>query len=302
MPHRHHSWRVLCKWAAQTRFMRYTVLCLIALNAVTLGMETNKHIMSEYGNLLILIDHFIIGFFIFEISLRIYGSGAKHFFHDRWNVFDLFVISLSLIPHGSEFSIFRTFRIIRILRIFSAVPSIRRVINGWIASVSSVMAVALMLFIVFYTFSVTATILFHDSSEESFGSLKLTMLTLWPIMTLSEWPDIIHKITTTQDYSWIFFIGFVVITNYTMLNLLAGIIVNTMNKVVHIDEETYQGLDRRKHHVAVPKNRDRRKNIIPNHAPTQAQLSNTEENILAQISELSQQVAELTLLLKERKD
>ncbi len=278
---------------------RNSVLALIIINAITLGMETSKSLEAVHGNLLHLIDQAILCVFNVEITLRIIAFGPKKFIRSRWNVFDFIVIAISLVYNGGDLAILRTFRILRVLRLVSAVPAIRRVVNGLAASISSVAAVFLLLFIVFYVFAVIATHFYAGYSDEYFGSIGRSMFTLFQIMTLASWSDIARTLMKIYPGAWIFFIGFIVITTFTMLNLLVGIIVNTMHNIVHIEEEGYQGVERRKRSKPLPNEQERRtrKHVHADRPATPMDLVLSEERMLGRMHLMQEQISELKALL-----
>lgn len=210
-------------------FQRFIVF-LILFNAVTLGMETSKEMMDKYGVILHHLDTSILTLFVIELLLRIIAMG-RSFFKDSWCLFDLFVVGIALIPHSGELAVLRTLRILRVLRLISAVPSMRQVVSGLISSLSGIAAVSMILMIVYYVFAVIATKLFADYSYELFGTLGNTLFTLFQIMTLEGWSDIARPIMQLHPYAWIFFVIYILISTFTMLNLFIGVMVNAMQHV-----------------------------------------------------------------------
>lgn len=205
------------------------IIALIIVNAVTLGLETSETVMSRYGIVLKAIDAVILKVFVLEIALRLYAYGAR-FFTKPWSVFDLAVVAVAFIPSAGAFSALRTLRVLRILRLISVVPAMRRVIEGLLASVPGIASVATIMTLFFYVFAVIATHLYSASFPEWFGSLGKTMYTLFQVMTLESWSmGIVRPVMEKHPSAWLFFISYILVTTFTMLNLFIAIIVNAMH-------------------------------------------------------------------------
>jgi voltage-gated sodium channel len=202
---------------------------LILVNAVTLGLETSDAIMARAGGLLTLADRLIVAVFILEILAKIVVY-RRRFVRDPWNVFDFVVISLSILPATESFSVLRAFRVLRILRLVSAVPSMRSVVMGLLNAIPGMATTAGLLLLSFYVFSVIATQLFGEAFEEWFGSLGGSMYTLFQIMTLDGWSmDVVRPVMTEFPWAWAFFVPFIIINAFAVLNLFVAIIVNAMS-------------------------------------------------------------------------
>lgn len=217
----------LCKLEENPRTER-TVMALIIINAVILGLETNKAAMESYGTLLRVLDHFILGVFVVELALRI----AVHrlaFFKDPWSLFDFAVIAISLVPATDTFTVLRAFRILRILRLITAVPTLKRVVAGLIASLPGMGAIALLIGLIYYVFAVMANRLFGEDNPALFGTLGDALWTLFTVMTLEGWTnDVAKPVLEKHPHAWVFFVCFIVVTTFMVLNLFIGVVVNAM--------------------------------------------------------------------------
>lgn len=299
--HTHLTFRNFLRWLTQHRVTQLAILTLILLNALTLGMETSPRLMQAYGPILHFADRTILGLFITEILFRIIAIGPRRFFRSRWSLFDFTVISISLVPHGAEMAVLRTLRVLRVLRLISIVPAMRRVVNGLIASISGVFSVACILLLIFYVFAVIATHLYAGYSDEYFGSIGRSMFTLFQVMTLEGWSEVARDMMDVYPYSWVMFVSFILICTFTMLNLLVGVIVSTMETLAHVETEEYQGIERRKQTITPPGGIERRKLAFPNAA---AMLLNEmrehvmEQKILAEVEEMRKEIAELKTIIK----
>ena len=214
------------------------VMGLIVINAITLGMETSKPIMAQYGSLLGIIDKAILSVFVAEILLRLYVRGPVAFWTDPWRVFDFCVVAVALVPATGSLSVLRAFRILRVLRLISGVSSIRRVVTGLLAAIPGMGSVVLLLLLIFYVFSVMATKLFGEAFPEWFGTIGESGYSLFQIMTLESWSmGIVRPVMETYPYAWVFFVPFIITTSFAVLNLFIGIIVDAMQKEHEVEAD-----------------------------------------------------------------
>jgi voltage-gated sodium channel len=203
------------------------IIGLIIINAVTLGLETSKAAMESFGPALVLIDHILLGIFVIELTARI----AVHrlaFFRDPWSVFDFIVVAIALVPATETFSVLRALRVLRVLRLITALPALKRVVAGLLAALPGMGSIVMLIGLIYYVFAVMATKLFGDVKPEEFGTLGDTLFTLFTIMTLEGWVEVVKGIMETHSWAWLFFIIFIVVTTFMVLNLFIGVVVNAM--------------------------------------------------------------------------
>lgn len=213
------------------------IIAVILINAVTLGLETFPEVMARAGALILAIDRICLAIFVVELLLRLYAQGVR-FFRSGWNVFDFTIIAISLLPATGSFSVLRAMRILRVLRVVSAVPSLRRVVDGLGRALPGMGSVFLLILIIYYIAAVMATKLFGASFPQWFGSLTATSFTLFQIMTLEGWSgEIVRPVMEVYPYAWAFFVPFILITTFAVLNLIVGLIVNSMQEAASEAEE-----------------------------------------------------------------
>jgi len=207
-----------------------TILTIIVLNAITLGLETSGSVMAQVGPLLLTLDKVFLTIFVAEIALRLLAHGAR-FWRDGWSVFDFLVVAVALIPATESLSGLRALRILRVLRLISAVPSMRRVVSGLIRAIPGMGAVVMLLALIFYVFSVMATMLYGDNFPQYFGTIGESAYSLFQIMTLESWSEsIVRPVLDEHPLAWLFFIPFILMTSFAVLNLFIGIIVDSMQE------------------------------------------------------------------------
>ncbi len=214
-------------WVEHATFNR-VILTLILLNAVLLGMETSASLMAQYGATLLLLDKIFLGIFVIELLLRLFVYRLA-FFKDPWSVFDFLVVAIALIPASGPLAVLRSLRVLRVLRVLSMVPSMRRVVSALLGSLPGLSSIALVLILIYYVFAVMATKIFGAAFPEWFGSIGASFYTLFQVMTLESWSMGISRPVMEQfPYAWLFFVPFILVATFTMLNLFIAIIVNTM--------------------------------------------------------------------------
>lgn len=217
----------LLRLAESPRAQR-VVIALILLNAVTLGLETSPAVIAVAGPLLQAVDAAILAVFVLEVGARLAGRGIAYF-RDPWSVFDFTVVAIALVPASGPFAVLRALRILRVLRLFSMVPSMRKVVGGLLAAVPGISSIALIILILFYVAAVIATNLFAAGYPEWFGSVGRSMYTLFQVMTLESWSmGIVRPVMEQYPYAWAFFIPFILVATFTMLNLFIGVIVSAI--------------------------------------------------------------------------
>ncbi|KKB07761.1 ion transporter [Devosia chinhatensis] len=206
------------------------IVGIIIANSIILGLETDAGIMAAYGPLLHGLDTIILGIFVVEIVLRIIAFGPR-FFRDPWSLFDFAVVVIALIPASGPFQVLRALRILRVLRLVSAMPALRRVVGGLIAALPGMSSIIVLMAMLFYVAAVIATNLFSASFPDWFGSLGASLYTLFQVMTLESWSmGIVRPVMEAYPLAWMFFVPFILLSTYAVLNLFIGVIVSAMQE------------------------------------------------------------------------
>lgn len=210
------------------RFFEYILLFAIISNSLLLGVETYPEVMAKHGTVLHYIDIGFIVFFTTELVLKLFVYRVN-FFRSGWNNFDLFVVTVTLLPIFGNVSALRAVRILRALRLISGIPSFRRVIESIFAAAAEFGAVLGVLIIVVYIYAVMGSKLFHTYSEEHFGDLGRAMFTMFQVMTLDAWSDIARPIITHSPVAGlVFFISFIGFAVFLLLSIVVGIASNAL--------------------------------------------------------------------------
>lgn len=201
---------------------------VIMFNAVLLGLDTSETVMSKVGPVVGSLDTICLIIFIIEILLKLFALDFR-FFRSGWNIFDALVIGIAIIPGAQSLSVLRALRILRVLRVISVAPSLRRVVEGFVTALPGMGSVFLLMTIIFYIGSVMATKLFGPTFPEWFGTIGHSAYSLFQIMTLESWSmGIVRPVMVEFPYAWAFFVPFIMMTTFAVVNLLVGLIVNSM--------------------------------------------------------------------------
>lgn len=205
--------------------VRKFITAVILFNAVILGLETSDMAMAKVGLLIGFLDRICLAIFVVELVLKLLVYRLR-FFRDGWNIFDFVIVAVSLVPAAQSLSVLR---ILRILRVVSVAPRLRRVVEGFITALPGMASVFLLMGIIFYIGSVISTQLFSTDFPKWFGSLAQSAYSLFQIMTLESWSmSIVRPVMEVYPYAWAFFVPFIMVTTFAVVNLLVGLIVNSM--------------------------------------------------------------------------
>jgi voltage-gated sodium channel len=215
-------------WIESDR-VQHIIIALIIINAVTLGLETSSRVMDSIGGLLKLIDRSLLAIFVAEILVKLFAFRTG-FFRNPWNVFDFIVVGIALIPSSGPLTVLR---VLRVLRLISLIPRFRFVVESLLRAIPGILSIAGLLVIVFYVSAVMATGLFGQGFPQWFGTIGESMYTLFQVMTLESWSmGIARPVMDVYPWAWAFFVPFILIATFTMLNLFIAIIVSTMQAMV----------------------------------------------------------------------
>ncbi len=221
----------------ESRLFQNFIIAVIVFNGAILGLETYQSLDSDTMALLKRLDQLCLSIFVVELLLKFYVYRTA-FFRDGWNVFDFVIVAVALIPASGQFSILRAFRIFRVLRLITTIDSIRRVVTGMLIAIPGVGSVGGLLLIFFYIGAVISTSLFGAVFPDWFGDLGRSMYTLFQIMTLESWSmGIVRPVMAEYPYAWLFFIPFIMVTTFMVLNLFIGIIVDALATVKEQDNK-----------------------------------------------------------------
>lgn len=213
----------------ESKHFRSVVLLLIGVNALVIGAETYPGIMTRVGSLLNLLDRAILFCFVLELILRFGATSPKHrFFLDGWNLFDLAIVAAGFVPGAEYFTVLRLLRVVRILRAVTFLPQLQKLVLALLKSLPSLGHILLLLAILFFAYGAAGTYLFRDVDPQHFGSLHQSLLSLFGVITLERWVDLMEGILQYRPFAWIYFVSFIMLGTFISMNFFVGVIVNNM--------------------------------------------------------------------------
>ena len=235
-----------------SRAFQSSVLVVVLLAAVLVGLETSAALVARYGPILALLDNVVIGIFAVEAFLKmaVHGRRFYRYFNDPWNVFDFLIVVVCLLPVDAHYAaVLRLVRVIRALRLISALPRLQLLVGALLRSLPSMGYIGLLLTILFYVYGVTGVFLWRDNDPVHFGDLPTALLSLFRVVTLEDWTDIMYTQMYGSDryrfemdvavaprpsaapfLSPLYFVSFVLLGTMIVLNLFIGVILNSMNE------------------------------------------------------------------------
>jgi len=221
-------WRQrLADWLDRSA-VQYLITTLILINAVILGLETSSTAMQLWGSWLKTLDQLILACFVIEIGLRFTAHGWR-LLRDPWGLFDTIVIAIALVPASGPLAVLRALRVLRVLRLISIVPSMKMVVQSLLSSLPGMGSIVALLGLIFYVAAVIATQLFGAHFPEWFGTLGASLYTLFQVMTLESWSmGIVRPVMEQFPYAWLYFVPFILIATFMMLNLFIAVIVDAI--------------------------------------------------------------------------
>lgn len=216
-----------------SRAFEYIIITLILFNALILGLETSPDYTAHFGVLFELGHLLILAAFIIEALLKIMAVAPRIglYFRDGWNLFDFSIVVLSLVPATGEMAmIARMARILRVARLISAIPEMRLIVSTLIRSLPSMFHVIMLMSILFYIYGIAGYTFFHEHDPTHWRNLGISLLTLFRIVTLEDWTDVMYKAMELHPLAWIYFVSFVIAGTFVVINLFIAVVLNNLEK------------------------------------------------------------------------
>lgn len=254
----------------QSRRFQFTILGLIVLAAVLVGLETYPKMNEKYGDTITLLNRVVLYMFVLEALMKM-GQHGQHFlryFRDPWNIFDFTIVAVCFLPLDAQYAaVLRLARIVRALRLVTVMPKLQLLVSALLKSIPSMGYVGVLLFLNFYVYAVMGVFLFRDNDPVHFENLQTAMLTLFRVVTLEDWTDVmyiqmlgsdVYAYSNTTDLPVIpsaqplvgcfFFVSFVMLGTMIMLNLFIGVILNSMSEAqAEADSQYMRDREKREH-------------------------------------------------------
>ena len=215
------------------KYFMNIVITVIMLNAILIGLETYPELYNGFTEIFHGFEVFFLWFFTIEVALRMLGEKKfTHFFKNSWNVFDFVIVAGVLLFSGTYFiSAIRILRVFRVLRAITVIPSLQRLVTAFLKTIPSLGTIMILLGLLFYIFAVLGVMFYREIAPEYFGSLHLALISLFQVITLESWASgIFRPIFEASPLSWVYFISFILIGTFIVLNLVVGEIINNIQE------------------------------------------------------------------------
>jgi voltage-gated sodium channel len=228
-----------CMRIADSQRFQTFIFGVIVLNAITLGLGTYDF-GSGVDSALTVLDEVFLGIFVVELAIRIaaFGRRPQDFFKQGWNVFDFVVIALAFAPGVREnVTLLRLARLLRVVRLVSVMPDLRVLLRAMARSLPPITSLFLLTILLMYIYGMVGWILFHEEDPEQWGNIGQSLLSLFQILTLENWPEYLERGQEIYPASWIYFVSYVLIASFLVINILIAILINSMEEVHDIERE-----------------------------------------------------------------
>ena len=206
---------------------------VIVANAVVLGLETYPGVMDSYSNLLITLNSVFYGVFVIELVLRLisYGKRPWNFFRSGWNVFDFIIIGGALIPAiQQQATVMRLLRLARVVRLLRFLPDARVLLLTVTKSIPSVMSMVVLTVLILFLYGMVGWTMFGEQLPQQWGTVGTSMLTLFVLLTLENFPQYLQEAQAVSPLATVFFLSYVLVAAFVVFNLLIGIVIGSMEK------------------------------------------------------------------------
>lgn len=219
-----------CQKIVHSQLFENAIIGIIIVNAIVIGLETSKQLVADYGAWFILFHKVILGIFIVEALLKITAEAPRidRYFRQGWNIFDFSIIILSFLPSGQFAMTARLVRVLRVARLITVIPELRLIIFTLLRSLPSMFHIVILLGVLFYIYGVTGYYFFHTTDPENWGNLGASLLTLFGVVTLETWVDVMSVLLPTHPFAWIYFVSFIVMGTFMFVNLFVAVVINNL--------------------------------------------------------------------------
>ncbi len=226
--------RELAERITKARAFEFGIIGLIVANGVLLGLETSPRLLDRAGDWFHFGERLILWVFVAEAALKIFAVSPKvdRYFRDSWNLFDFTIVVLAFIPAVGTFAIVgRLARLARILRLVSALPELRLIVTTMVRSIPGMLNIVVLISIVAYIYAIIGYQMFHEHDPEHWRNLGISLLSLFRVITLEDWTDIMYTAMELHPWAWLYFVSFVVLASFVVINLFIAVVINNLNNV-----------------------------------------------------------------------
>jgi voltage-gated sodium channel len=233
------------------------ILSTIIFAGILVGIQTYERQVTHIAHILEYFDFIILFIFTVEVFIKVFAEGTKplNYFKDPWNDFDFSIVAVCYLAFvtpdvdASFIAVLRLARILRVFKLVTAVPKLQILVGALLRSIPSMGYVGVLLFLLFYIYAAMAVFIYGDNDPVHFENLHLAMLSLFRVVTLEDWTDIMYtNMYGCDQYGYdgmeelctnpsasptgaaLFFVSFVLIGTMVIMNLFIGVIMTSMEE------------------------------------------------------------------------
>ena len=224
--------RQMCARLAAAPAFNILIIAMILITALGLGLETSPTVHGRFGNAIQWVYHVALAIFVLEAAIKLTAVAPRfeRYFRDGWNLFDFVILVLAFLPEAGEFALIaRLARLLRVLRVVTVIPQLRLIVSTLIRSLPGLANVGLLMSAVFYVYAIAGVHLFRDHDPTHWRSLGIALLSLFRVMTLEDWTDIMYVAMELHPMAWLFFVSFVLLAAVIMINLVIAVVINNLH-------------------------------------------------------------------------
>ena len=221
-----------------SKVFEISIITVIVVSAIAVGAHSYS-LSPQTIKILAILEYIISAIFCMEIGIRILAEEKfSDFFRSGWNVFDFTIVAVSLIPIGNVQVVWvaRLVRIFRVLRLISYVPQLRIIIDTLGRAIPRIGYVVLLMFILFYMYGTLGNMFFGKINPFLWGNVSISMLTLFRIVSLEDWTDVMYETMEVYPLSWIYYLSFIFLVTFIFLNIMVAIVIDAWQEG-RIDQE-----------------------------------------------------------------
>lgn len=223
----------LARRISEARWFQWGIIGVISLNAVVIGLDTSATLRADFHDFFELVNQVFLGVFVLEVIIKLVAVHPRpsRYFRDGWNLFDFTIVAISLLPATGELAtLARLARLLRVLRLVSALPELRLIVATLVRSVPSMFNVICLMSIIFYIYAVAGYHLFHEVDPTHWNTLGISLITLFRIVTLEDWTDVMYAAMEHHWWAWAYFVSFVVVGTFVVINLFIAVVLNNLDE------------------------------------------------------------------------
>ena len=224
--------RQICARLVAAPAFNVVIFAMILITAIGLGLETSQTFHARFHGIIQWAYHVALAVFVIEAAIKLTAVAPRfeRYFKDGWNLFDFTILVLAFLPDAGEFALIaRLARLLRVLRVATVVPQLRVIVSTLIRSLPGLGHVMMLMSAVFYVYAIAGVHLFRDHDPTHWRSLGVALLTLFRVMTLEDWTDVMYVAMELDPMAWLFFVSFVMLAAVIMINLVIAVVINNLH-------------------------------------------------------------------------